>query len=187
MRKYYGDCAGDVGHVRGLQIVHRSWRSVWPRSFCTLVPRCHYPPGLERVLAYPRILYIQGDDPTCISCTDFSSYQPQTYHPFILVLTSLQINMAAALAENKDTTSIEEMEAKVVSAELRIEEAIRHEDDLDTKAVNKIIRKVDLRLMPALGLLYAVSLIDRVNLSSVSVFLLGANIKLETWLSSWPG
>jgi hypothetical protein len=41
------------------------------------------------------------------------------------------------------------------------------EEDRDKGVVRKLIRKVDLRLMPALGLLYASSLIDRVNLSVV--------------------
>jgi len=41
------------------------------------------------------------------------------------------------------------------------------EEHLDKGVVNKLIRKADLRLMPALSLLYAFSLIGRVSLSVV--------------------
>ena len=43
------------------------------------------------------------------------------------------------------------------------------EDDMDAECVKKLIRMVDWRIMPALGMLYAVSLIDRVNLAAVSL------------------
>jgi hypothetical protein len=40
-------------------------------------------------------------------------------------------------------------------------------EHLDKGVVNKLIREADLRLIPALGLLYTFSLVDRVNLSVV--------------------
>jgi hypothetical protein len=42
----------------------------------------------------------------------------------------------------------------------------------DQEYERKLIRKVDYRLLPILGALYAVSLIDRVNVSSLLSFLL---------------
>lgn len=40
--------------------------------------------------------------------------------------------------------------------------------ELDKKYIRRLIRKIDMRIMPGLGLLYSVSLIDKVNLASVS-------------------
>jgi hypothetical protein len=73
---------------------------------------------------------------------------------------------------------------------------MQEEEQLDKGVVRELVRKVDLRLMPALGLLYAFSLIDRVNLSVVClhihnhiVFRLGANnfhrLGSQEWILIW--
>ena len=47
--------------------------------------------------------------------------------------------------------------------DIHLNEAIQAEIDKDEKRVRRIIRKVDYRMVPILGLLYMWALIDRVN------------------------
>ncbi len=63
---------------------------------------------------------------------------------------------------------VEHAESKSDTPEDLHSKNIQQADDLNLDIIRKVIRKVDLRLMPGLGLLYTVSLIDRVNLSVVS-------------------
>ena len=79
--------------------------------------------------------------------------------------------MADFLPEKEDLSRVMHAENQNSSPEEAVTEARGHGDDLDADLVRKLIRKVDWRIMPALGLLYAVSLIDRVNLSVVSLLL----------------
>lgn len=71
--------------------------------------------------------------------------------------------------EHLEASAIQEitMDESTLDPNLHVAKAIQYGVDLDDEAYRKVIRKVDFRLMPALGLLYAWSLIDRVNLSSV--------------------
>jgi hypothetical protein len=62
---------------------------------------------------------------------------------------------------------VEHAESKSVTPEELLSVSNEDVDDLEPHVVKKLIRKVDYRLMPGLGLLYTVSLIDRVNLSVV--------------------
>lgn len=50
---------------------------------------------------------------------------------------------------------------------IHLNDAIQAEIDKDEKRVKRIIRKVDFRMIPILGLLYMWALIDRVNLPNV--------------------
>jgi len=50
---------------------------------------------------------------------------------------------------------------------IHLNEIIQAEVDKDEERVRKIIRKVDFRMVPILGLLYMWALIDRVNLPNV--------------------
>ena len=59
------------------------------------------------------------------------------------------------------------IDESALDPELHVAATIQDGIDLDEKEYKRVIRKVDLRLMPPLGLLYAWALIDRVNLSSV--------------------
>lgn len=77
--------------------------------------------------------------------------------------------MAHTIQDKGDSSSVEQCETKHPTPDSPITEAIQHGDDLNAEVVKKLIRRVDLRIMPALGMLYAVSLIDRVNLSAVSL------------------
>lgn len=52
---------------------------------------------------------------------------------------------------------------------IHLNDAIQAETDKDEKRVRKIIRKVDLRMVPILGLLYMWALIDRVNLPNIQI------------------
>ena len=52
---------------------------------------------------------------------------------------------------------------------IHLNEAIQAEIDKDEKRVRKIIRKVDYRMVPILGLLYMWALIDRVNLPNIQI------------------
>lgn len=52
---------------------------------------------------------------------------------------------------------------------IHLNDAIQAETDKDEKRVRRIIRKVDLRMVPILGLLYMWALIDRVNLPNIQI------------------
>ena len=52
---------------------------------------------------------------------------------------------------------------------IHLNDAIQTEIDKDEKRVRRIIRKVDLRMVPILGLLYMWALIDRVNLPNIQI------------------
>lgn len=51
--------------------------------------------------------------------------------------------------------------------DIHLNDAIQAEIDKDEQRVKQIIRKVDFRMVPILGLLYMWALIDRVNLPNV--------------------
>ncbi|KAH7106432.1 MFS general substrate transporter [Auriculariales sp. MPI-PUGE-AT-0066] len=59
------------------------------------------------------------------------------------------------------------------------QELVNPEDKYDPAFVRKTIRKVDIRLLPILGALYAFSLIDRTNISLARVLGMGADLKLN--------
>ncbi|OAG04596.1 MFS general substrate transporter [Paraphaeosphaeria sporulosa] len=61
---------------------------------------------------------------------------------------------------------------------IHLNDAIRAETDRDEKRVRKIIRRVDFRMVPILGLLYMWALIDRVNLPNIQIA--GMGKELET-------
>lgn len=52
---------------------------------------------------------------------------------------------------------------------IHLNDVIQAEIDKDEKRVRKIIRKVDFRMVPILGLLYMWALIDRVNLPNIQI------------------
>jgi hypothetical protein len=52
---------------------------------------------------------------------------------------------------------------------IHLNDAIQAEIDKDEQRVKRIMRKVDFRMVPILGLLYMWALIDRVNLPNVRV------------------
>lgn len=52
---------------------------------------------------------------------------------------------------------------------IHLNDAIQAEIDKDEKKVRRIIRKVDFRMVPILGLLYMWALIDRVNLPNIQI------------------
>lgn len=52
---------------------------------------------------------------------------------------------------------------------IHLNDAIQAETDKDEKRVRRIIRKVDLRMVPILGMLYMWALIDRVNLPNIQI------------------
>lgn len=54
-----------------------------------------------------------------------------------------------------------------LDADIHLNDAIQTGIDLDEERVRKIRRKIDMRLVPILGLLYMWALIDRVNLPNV--------------------
>lgn len=72
-------------------------------------------------------------------------------------------------ADKDDSSRDVHLESKYSTLEDAVARALQRGDDLDEKTVKKLIRKIDLRIVPALGMLYAVSLIDRVNLSAVGL------------------
>ncbi|KAH8803474.1 phthalate transporter [Xylogone sp. PMI_703] len=73
--------------------------------------------------------------------------------------------------EHVESPIIQEVtiDESTLDSNLQVAKAMQYGMDLDDKAYRRVMRKVDFRLMPALGLLYAWSLIDRVNLSSIQI------------------
>ncbi|KAE9362545.1 major facilitator superfamily protein [Stipitochalara longipes BDJ] len=74
---------------------------------------------------------------------------------------------------------VEHAESKSDTPEDLHSKNIEQVDDINPDLVRKLLRKVDLRLMPGLGLLYTVSLIDRVNLSVARIAGMDADLKLS--------
>ena len=68
-----------------------------------------------------------------------------------------------------NSTSDKTDSPRATHAEDGFHEEFQLGDDLDMDNVKTLIRKIDWRIMPGLGMLYAVSLIDRVNLAAVSL------------------
>ena len=70
----------------------------------------------------------------------------------------------------EDTTrQAHDVDESYLDEGIRLNEAIQTEIDKDEKRVRKIIRKVDFRMVPILGLLYMWALIDRVNLPNIQI------------------
>lgn len=53
---------------------------------------------------------------------------------------------------------------EILDTELQITDALSDEADLNDVVVKKLLRKIDWRLVPTLACLYALALVDRVNL-----------------------
>lgn len=70
-----------------------------------------------------------------------------------------------------ETTSKKEhtVDESYLDQAIHLNEAIQKEIDKDEKRVRRIIRKVDFRMIPVLGLLYMWALIDRVNLPNIQI------------------
>jgi hypothetical protein len=74
----------------------------------------------------------------------------------------------AVYLEHGDAKDIRKVDESMLDPEIHLNAALQLEADKDEKRVKHILRKVDWRLVPMLGLLYSWALIDRVNLPNVS-------------------
>ncbi|KAL6150576.1 hypothetical protein ACJQWK_00448 [Exserohilum turcicum] len=81
--------------------------------------------------------------------------------------------MASYADEKGDVAAIERMESKISSSDAAINRFTPEEQ-------KNIIRKVDLRLIPTLGFMYCVSLMDRTNLGVAMVAGMGVDLKLTS-------
>lgn len=72
-------------------------------------------------------------------------------------------------------TVAEKHDGDTLDPDLHVKTALQHGDDLDTEVVKKLMRKIDFRLIPALGAIYAFALIDRNNLPIVGSCILESN------------
>ena len=72
---------------------------------------------------------------------------------------------------------------------LHVKEALDEHVDLDHVAVKKVVRKIDIRLIPTLAVLYAIALIDRGNLPNVRSLAVGRDIPANASQgpTSWHG
>jgi hypothetical protein len=52
-------------------------------------------------------------------------------------------------------------------------------DEKEDKATRRLIRKIDIRLLPVLAVIYAFALIDRVNLPNARIAGMGADLMLS--------
>ena len=71
--------------------------------------------------------------------------------------------------ENADTVATAP-DMGELDPDLHVKTALRNGDDMDEAVVRKLLWKIDLRLITALSLLYALCLIDRSNLAVVGFF-----------------
>jgi hypothetical protein len=70
----------------------------------------------------------------------------------------------------EDTTkNVHTVDESRLDRNIHLNDAIQAEIDKDEKRVRQIIRKVDFRMVPILGLLYMWALIDRVNLPNIQI------------------
>jgi hypothetical protein len=81
-----------------------------------------------------------------------------------------------ATSDKHDAVQIEDTAEKVHTVDesrldrnIHLNDAIQAAFDKDEKRVRQIIRKVDFRMVPILGLLYMWALIDRVNLPTIQI------------------
>ena len=76
------------------------------------------------------------------------------------------------IAAGREDTSAKEghiVDEAGLDKNIHLNEAIQAEVDKDEERVRRIIRKVDFRMIPILGLLYMWALIDRVNLPNIRI------------------
>lgn len=70
----------------------------------------------------------------------------------------------------EDTSTQEHVvDESLLDRNIHLNDAMQTEIDKDEKRVRRIIRKVDFRMVPILGLLYMWALIDRVNLPNIQI------------------
>jgi hypothetical protein len=84
-------------------------------------------------------------------------------------------------AERREHISVDEGHHSSKDGGIDIEQALDQPHDTeqsptDDKETRRIIRKVDLRLLPTLAAIYAFALIDRVNLPNVRCLLFLSNL-----------
>jgi hypothetical protein len=100
-----------------------------------------------------------------------------SYHPHIIFLVHVCVhshdNMTSTPTYADEKGGIQEIER--VDSESNNQAII---DSLTPEEQKKIIRKVDLRLIPTLGFMYCVSLMDRTNLGVAMVAGMGVDLKL---------
>jgi hypothetical protein len=75
-----------------------------------------------------------------------------------------------------------ESREKITMEHVEAADQLRHEpteDDLLPSERRKILHKIDRRLITALGLMFAVSLIDRANLGSANIAGMAKELELE--------
>lgn len=83
------------------------------------------------------------------------------------------------------TEKAERKEMEIIDEETGFEKYERrdmHEDDISPEQKRleaKVLRKVDLRLIPILGLLYSVAGLDRVNLSNARVAGMNTDLRFD--------
>jgi hypothetical protein len=81
---------------------------------------------------------------------------------------SAEVKVDAVRTENFPSKEEHVVDESRLDKSIHLNDAIQAEIDKDEKRVRRIIRKVDFRMVPILGLLYMWALIDRVNLPNVS-------------------
>ncbi|KAF5312730.1 hypothetical protein D9619_003612 [Psilocybe cf. subviscida] len=86
--------------------------------------------------------------------------------------------MSSRDSKHSADLKIEDVE-KSSSIEKDIASASEIEATFDPIFVRRTIRKVDFRMLPLLGLVYAVALIDRINLASARTAGMGVDLKLD--------
>jgi hypothetical protein len=91
-------------------------------------------------------------------------FHSSVYHPFIMASTPTYADEKGGIQEIERVDSESSNQARI--------------DAFTPEEQKKIIRKVDLRLIPTLGFMYCVSLMDRTNLGVAMVAGMGVDLKL---------
>ncbi|EEP77212.1 predicted protein [Uncinocarpus reesii 1704] len=75
----------------------------------------------------------------------------------------------AATSQEKDAESVQHMETSIPQKLEAQEEDPNYDPVYSYKQQRRIIRKIDLRLLPALGLMFGISIVDRVNIGNAMI------------------
>lgn len=114
--------------------------------------------------------------PVGIRCAGEKTLKRSTCHVVLVQVPSVAklANMSTANVKHGDAVRTEHVPEKFhivdesrLDTNIHLNDAINAEIDKDEKRVRRIMRKVDFRMVPILGLLYMWALIDRVNLPNV--------------------
>ena len=94
---------------------------------------------------------------------------PEADHCNCLSLNMMKHQLQKTMTPEHIEKQLEADSLRETNTEIQLEDAADAQATLDSKAVGRLLRKIDMRLIPTLAFLYAIALIDRGNLPNVGV------------------